>query len=107
MMARYKGRLSAKATENKYTNIVELKAAVFSYRERGLEIEAWYRERGIQSHGGQGFYLEPDFYVHACFEFSADAEAFAIQFGGQLLGPGHPSKRPLRKGQQSSPTRRS
>lgn len=103
---RYKGRPSTKSIERDFPHIVEMRQAVFSYRERGPEIQAWFRERGIQCRDGQGFYLEPDFYVRKCFEFSEDAEAFAKQFGGQLLGPGVLSKRPL-KTRRRPPTSRS
>ncbi len=97
---RYKGRPTAKAIERQYPFIVEIRAAIFNYRERGAELQSWYRERRIQSRDGHGFYLEPDFYVHECFEFLEDAEAFTKQFGGQLLGREHPSKRPLKTGRK-------
>ena len=96
-MTRYKGRLSSRTIERDFPFIVEMREAVLAYRERGPEVHAWYKQRGIEERGGRGFYSEPDFYVHACFKFQADAEAFTRKFGGQLLGAGILSKRPPRK----------
>jgi hypothetical protein len=87
-MTRYKGRLSIKTIEKEFPHIVEMAVPGCGFQRKADDMEAWHRERGLNSKHGYGEYREPVWYVRWCFLNEADADAFSLQFAeGRLPGP--------------------
>jgi hypothetical protein len=97
-MVRYKGRPTVRTVEKTYPFIVELQVPEGGFRGKSSEMAAWYVERRLQHMAGAGRYSEGLWFTRECFLQAEDAEAFSMKFGGQLTGPGHPSRQPPRGG---------
>jgi hypothetical protein len=91
-MTRRKGDITARMNERDYPHLVELPLPPGGFRKGSDDMQAFHRERGIQSRRGQGRNDGGQFYVRYCFADPAHANAFCDRFGGARL-TGKPSRR--------------
>ena len=75
-----------------YPHLVELSLPSGGFRSLFDDMQAFHRERGIQSRRARGRNHEAQFYVRYCFADPAHADAFRDRFGGERL-TGKPSRR--------------
>ncbi len=88
-MTRRKGEITGRMNERDYPHLVELPLPPRGFRARSDDMQAFHRERGIQSRRGQGRNEGEQFYVRYCFADSAadsaHADAFCDRFSGERL----------------------
>lgn len=89
LLARYKGRSSAKSIERDYPHIVEIAVPLGGLGNRLDRMHDWHIARGVKSQRGTGRYAEPVHYIRWCFAAPEIADAFAAEFEGVRLNPVH------------------
>jgi hypothetical protein len=81
-MTRRKGEITARVNERDFPQIVKLLLPDGGFGRRLDDMEAFHRVREIASRRGRRQRRNETEYVRWCFSDSADADAFAKEFGG-------------------------
>ncbi len=84
-MTRRKGETTGRMNERNYPNMVELPVPFGGFRDTSFAIDAFHRERGLESKYGRGRNDEGQWYVRYCFADPTVADAFRDLFGGERL----------------------
>src|SRR5262245_13088144 len=92
-MTRRKFEITGHMNEREFPHIVELELPPGGFRSKGLEFDAFHRERGIPIRRGRGRHEVEQFHIRFCFPDAATADAFQGRFGGTRLtySPSRPS----------------
>ena len=56
------------------------------FGQRLKDMRLWLDGRGFEPSTFTYFYLDPGMRVHVSFKIDGEAEAFAVEFGGSLIG---------------------
>jgi hypothetical protein len=107
-MTRRKFEITGHMNEREFPHIVELELPPGGFRSKGLEFDAFHRERGIPIRRGRGRHEVEQFHIRFCFPDAATADAFQGRFGGTRLTyspsrPGRPSGPSVRYQRSYSP----
>ena len=84
-MTRRKGERTSRHNEREFSNIVELPVPPNGFGTKLDLIHEFHRDRGIEARSGRRQRRNDQEFVRWCFADNADAEAFKISFGGQLV----------------------
>ena len=95
-MTRRKFEITGHMNEREFPHLVELELPPGGFRSKGLQFDAFHRERGIPIRRGRGRHEAEQFHVRFCFADAVTADAFHQRFGGTRLTyspfkPGRPT----------------
>jgi hypothetical protein len=85
MTGRYKGRSGFKEIARLYPYVVEIVVPPGGLGRRLDDMHEFHRQRGIKDQRGPRRRDDEHDYLRWCFADLATAEAFAAQFGGEIL----------------------
>ena len=84
-MTRYKGRMSQKAIEREFPHVVEIAVPLGGLGAQLDAMHYFHRARGIEACLGLGRRDKGHDYLRWYFARPAAADAFAAEFGGNLI----------------------